>query len=60
MVTKKDRYDAIIDDLQMIGYRNMLCGMHVQVPDLDSHINLIMRLTAYLPLLLRFSTSSPF
>ena len=35
MVTKKARYDAIIDDLQMIGYRNMLCGMHVhvEVPD---------------------------
>ena len=36
-VTKKQRYDAIMDDLQMIGYRNMLCGMHVhvEVPDLD-------------------------
>ena len=62
IVTKKDRYDAIMDDLQMIGYRNMLCGMHVhvQVPDLNSRINLIMRLTAYLPLLLALSTSSPF
>ena len=62
MVTPKVRYDAIMDDLQMIGYRNMLCGMHVhvQVPDLDSRINLIMRLTPYLPLLLALSTSSPF
>jgi carboxylate-amine ligase len=62
LVTKKVRYDAIIDDLQMIGYRNMLCGMHVhvQVPDLGSRINLIMRLTPYLPLLLALSTSSPF
>jgi carboxylate-amine ligase len=62
MVTKKVRYDAIMDDLQMIGYRNMMCGMHVhvQVPNLDSRINLIMRLTAYLPLLLALSTSSPF
>jgi carboxylate-amine ligase len=40
----------------------MLCGMHVhvEVPDLDTRINLIMRLTAYLPLLLALSTSSPF
>ena len=31
LATKKVRYDAIMDDLQMIGYRNMLCGMHVHV-----------------------------
>jgi carboxylate-amine ligase len=61
-VTPKVRYDAIIDDLQMIGYRNQLCGMHVhvQVPDLDNRIDLIMRLTPFLPLLLALSTSSPF
>jgi len=61
-VTPKARYDAIMDDLQMIGYRNMLCGMHVHVavPDVDTRINLIMRLTPYLPLLLALSTSSPF
>jgi len=62
MVTRKARYGAIMDDLQMVGYRNMLCGMHVHVavPDTDTRINLIMRLTAYLPLLLALSTSSPF
>jgi carboxylate-amine ligase len=61
-ITPKLRYEAIIDDLQMIGYRNMLCGMHVhvEVPDLDARIDLMMRLTAYLPLLLALSTSSPF
>jgi carboxylate-amine ligase len=61
-VTPKARYGAIMEDLQMIGYRNMLCGMHVhvEVPDVDMRINLIMRLTAYLPLLLALSTSSPF
>jgi carboxylate-amine ligase len=61
-VTRKARYGAIMDDLQMIGYRNMLCGMHVHVavPDVDTRINLVMRLTAYLPLLLALSTSSPF
>ena len=61
-MTPKPRYGAIMDDLQMIGYRNMLCGMHVhvEVPDIDTRINLIMRLTPYLPLLLALSTSSPF
>jgi glutamate---cysteine ligase / carboxylate-amine ligase len=61
-VTPKARYGAIMDDLQMVGYRNMLCGMHVHVavPDIDTRINLIMRLTPYLPLLLALSTSSPF
>src|SRR5215813_9227201 len=61
-MTPKARYGAIIDDLQMIGYRNMLCGMHVHVavPDIDTRINLIMRLTPYLPLLLALTTSSPF
>jgi carboxylate-amine ligase len=61
-MTPKARYGAIMDDLQMIGARNMLCGLHVHVavPDVDSRINLIMRLTAFLPLLLALSTSSPF
>lgn len=61
-VTRTARYGAIMDDLQMIGYRNMLCGMHVhvEVPDPATRINLIMRLTPYLPLLHALSTSSPF
>lgn len=61
-VTPKARYGAIMDDLQMIGYRNVLCGMHVhvEVPDVSTRINLIMRLTPYLPLVLALSTSSPF
>jgi carboxylate-amine ligase len=61
-VTPKERYGAILDDLQMIGHRNMLCGMHVhvEIPEVDSRIDLIMRLTPFLPLLLALSTSSPF
>ena len=31
-----------------------------RVPDVDTRINLVMRLTPYLPLLLALSTSSPF
>ena len=61
-MTPKARYGAIMQDLQMIGARNMLCGMHVHVAVLDgaSRIDLIRRLTPYLPLLLALSTSSPF
>jgi len=61
-VTQQARYNAIVDDLQMIGRRNLLCGMHVhvEVPDLSTRIDLMMRLTPYLPLLLALSTSSPF
>ncbi|MFN3659522.1 MAG: carboxylate-amine ligase [Pseudolabrys sp.] len=61
-VTPKERYAPIMEDLQMVGYRNMLCGMHVHVavPDVNTRVNLIMRLTPYLPLLLALSTSSPF
>lgn len=61
-VTRKKRYAPIMEDLQMIGYRNMLCGMHVHVavPEPDARIDLIMRLTPFLPLLLALSASSPF
>jgi len=60
--TSKARDGAIMDDLQMIGSRNMMCGMHVHVavPDLDARVNLMTRLTPYLPLFLALSTSSPF
>jgi carboxylate-amine ligase len=60
--TQKPRYDAIMDDLQMLGARNMLCGMHVHVAveHIDRRVDLMMRLVPYLPLLLALSTSSPF
>ena len=53
---------AIIDNLRMIRIRNMYAALrvHVQVPDIDRRVDLIMRLTPYLPLLLALSTSSPF
>ena len=38
-----ERYDAVMDDLQMIGQRNMLCGMHVhvEVPDPARRIEIV-------------------
>jgi glutamate---cysteine ligase / carboxylate-amine ligase len=60
--TPKERYDAVMDDLQMIGQRDMLCGMHVHVelPDPDGRVDVMYRMLPYLPLFLALSTSSPF
>src|SRR6267142_4151796 len=60
--TRKQRYDEVMNDLQMIGQRNMLCGMHVHVelPDPDERVDVMCRMLPYLPLFLALSTSSPF
>ncbi|WP_232628351.1 carboxylate-amine ligase [Methylobacterium sp. Leaf118] len=56
------RYRKMIDNLQMVGRRSVVCGLHihVEVPEPDARIALINRLTPYLPVLLALSTSSPF
>jgi len=58
----KERYDKVMDDLQMIGQRNMLCGMHVHVefPDSSRRVEVMTRMLPYLPLFIALSTSSPF
>ncbi len=60
--TPSKRYDGVMRELQIVGRRNMLCGMHVhvEVPDLSRRVELMGRLAPYLPLLLALSTSSPF
>ena len=60
--TDKQRYDTVMDDLQMIGQRDLLCGLHVHVelPDPDLRIDVMYRMLPFLPLLLALSTSSPF
>jgi glutamate---cysteine ligase / carboxylate-amine ligase len=60
--TPKERYDAVMHDLQMIGQRDLLCGMHVHVelPDPGERISVMYRMLPYLPLFLALSTSSPF
>jgi carboxylate-amine ligase len=57
-----ERYRAMMQQLQMVGQRDLLCGMHVHVelPDPDRRINVMTRLIPYVPLLLALSTSSPF
>ena len=60
--TQADRYDTVMEDLQMIGQRNMLCGLHVHVelPDPDDRVDIMMRMLPYLPLFIALATSSPF
>lgn len=60
--TDASRNDRLMRDLQMLGSRNQLCGLHVhvEVPDEDERVSLMVRMLPYLPILLALSTSSPF
>ena len=60
--TKKDRYDKIIREAQMVEQRNMVCGMHVhvEVPRPEDRVDLMNRLLPFMPVLLALSASSPF
>ena len=60
--TKAKRYDNVMHELQMIGRRNMLCGMHVHVelPDPDARVDVMKRMLPYLPIFIALATSSPF
>ncbi len=60
--TKKDRYDKIIREAQMVEQRNMVCGMHVhvEVPRPEDRVDLMNRMLPYMPVLLALSASSPF
>lgn len=57
-----ERYEKLMDDFQIVGRRNLLCGLHVHVeppPGID-RIRVINRLLPWLPIFLALSTSSPF
>jgi glutamate---cysteine ligase / carboxylate-amine ligase len=60
--TDKQRYDAVMAELQILGLRNLVCGMHVhvEVPDDDLRLDVMRRAIPFLPILLALSTSSPF
>jgi len=61
-LTDKTRYHVMQDDLQIVGRRNVLCGLHIHVqpPVNASRTDLMNRVMPYMPLLLALSTSSPF
>ena len=57
--SRSERYFKVMDMLRMIGRRNMLCGMHVHVelPDPHARVDVMTRLTPYLPLFVALSAS---
>lgn len=60
--TPKARYKALIDDFQIVGRRNVLCGLHIHVgvPAEVDRVQLMNRVMHWLPMFLALSTSSPF
>lgn len=60
--TDAERYTILARDLQMVGRRLVICGMHVHVgiEDPELRIDLMNQVTYFLPHLLALSTSSPF
>ncbi len=60
--TDKERYNTLARDLQQVGRRLVICGMHVHVAieDEDLRIDLLGQAAYFLPHLLALSTSSPF
>jgi carboxylate-amine ligase len=49
-------------DLQMIGERNLLCGLHVHVelPEPAMRVDIMRRMAPFVPVLMALATSSPF
>src|ERR1700674_248488 len=60
--TSAARYDALMHDFQMLGERNLLCGLHVhvEVPDPGARVDLMRRLQPFIPMFIALATSSPF
>jgi len=60
--TRKERYDRLMQQMQILGQRNLVCGMHVhvEVPRPAERVDLMNRMLPYIPLLLALSASSPF
>jgi glutamate---cysteine ligase / carboxylate-amine ligase len=60
--TDRSRYVNLRDDLQAVGRRLAICGLHVHIgiPDDELRIDLLNQASYFLPHLLALSTSSPF
>jgi carboxylate-amine ligase len=61
-LSPKARYEEMIEDLRLVGRRNMLCGMHVHVelPDPTKRFAVMCAMVPYLPLFIALASSSPF
>ncbi len=60
--TPKPRYTEMMDDLRIVGQRNMLCGMHVhvQLPEPSRRFAVMRAMIPYIPVFIALSASSPF
>jgi glutamate---cysteine ligase / carboxylate-amine ligase len=60
--TERVRYQSLENDLQGVGRRLAICGLHVHIgiPDDELRIDLLNQASYFLPHLLALSTSSPF
>src|SRR6266851_4031596 len=60
--TDRHRYAILRDDLQGVGQRLAICGLHVHIgiPEDELRIDLLNQASYFLPHLLALSTSSPF
>jgi carboxylate-amine ligase len=60
--TDRERYQTLFRDLQGVGRRLVICGLHVHVgiDDDELRIDLMNQASYFLPHLLALSTSSPF
>jgi carboxylate-amine ligase len=61
-ITARDRYRALVDQMQYVARRELIFGLHVHVAvdDPDKAIHVVNGLLVDLPLLLGLSASSPF
>ena len=61
-ITARDRYRALVDQLQYVARRELIFGMHVHVAvdDPEKAIQVVNGLLPHLPQLLALSASSPF
>ena len=62
LVTDRDRYKGLEQDMQMIARRLLIFGMHVHIgiPDPDLRIDVMNQMTYFVPHIFALSTSSPF
>jgi carboxylate-amine ligase len=61
-ITAKDRYRALVDQMQYVARRELIFGMHVHVAvdDPEKAIQVVNGLIVHLPELVALSSSSPF
>jgi glutamate---cysteine ligase / carboxylate-amine ligase len=61
-ITARDRYRALVDQMQYVARRELIFGMHVHVAvdDPEKAIHVVNALIAHLPELVALSASSPF